>query len=192
MSMPGRSRCPGPWPALAAAGLLSCSPAPPPLALGDAGWNPEGRWTGPAAARRVATSAATAAARAPRPAWEDAALLPALRPVKVTERSEHLGGGFDRRVLVNDLGAAYERLGPGTRLPAGALVVQIHRRHGDETPAAIFAMRKHGVGYAPAMGDWEYVAVDDKLRVAAQGTLEQCARCHLEAPYDSLFGTGGP
>jgi hypothetical protein len=49
-------------------------------------------------------------------------------------------------------------------------------------------MIKRKAGSSPKTNDWEFVVIDAEDRVAARGALEACRRCHLEAPYDGLFG----
>ncbi|MBI4955622.1 MAG: hypothetical protein HY908_26620 [Myxococcales bacterium] len=185
----------GPGTYLAALALLTaaCAPMRPRRAGSGDGWS-----TTPTSGRLSDASPEDAAGSAwpralpagERRAWERAAELAALAEVAVPGPSEHLGGGSVRRVLVNEAAAGYAHLsGPGS-LPAGALVVQRHQRPGEAAPSATFVMAKREPGFAPAAGDWEYVVLDALGRVELRGSPASCVRCHLEAPYDSLFGPG--
>jgi len=73
-------------------------------------------------------------------------------------------------------------------MPAGALVVQKHFVAGDAVAETTFAMKKREPGYAPAQGDWEFLVLDQDLRIEARGPMPLCARCHAAAPSDFLFG----
>jgi hypothetical protein len=165
----------------------ACAAAPPPPA-GDDGW-----LSAPRPVERVPTAAgAGLAARALVPEAERVPLLDAvgwsaLRVVPGRDRSEHLGGRYARTIRLNEVAGDYLALAPGRKLPAGALVVQLHHAGESDAVVSAFAMLKHREGFEEH-GGWEYLVLDASLRVAARGGLGACSRCHLESPHDSLFG----
>jgi hypothetical protein len=79
---------------------------------------------------------------------------------------------------------AYRALTAGKQWEVGTSVAAFHR-HGDE-PGSVFAMTKL------AAGGWEYVVVAPDGTVEDRGALPLCARCHADAPADSLFGVPRP
>jgi hypothetical protein len=166
---------------------LGCSPAPRPVDPADDAWqSAPGKLRPGASAAASASGAQTAANALPR--WEHAARLHELRAVGGRGRSEHLDGQHEREVRVNDLALGYERLGAAAVMPVGALVVELHYAPGSNDPDGIFAMEKRAAGFAPEQHDWELVVLDRELRVQARGKLPLCARCHMAAPHDGLFG----
>ncbi|MCC6521461.1 MAG: hypothetical protein IT373_02250 [Polyangiaceae bacterium] len=185
----------GPGTYLAALALLAaaCAPVRPRRAGSDDGWSttpPPGRPSDASPEDARASALPRALPAGERPAWERAPELASLEEVAVPGPSEHLGGGSVRRVLVNETAARYAHLAGSGAMPAGALVVQRQHRPGEATPDATFVMAKREPGFAPAAGDWEYVVLDALGRVELRGSPASCVRCHLEAPYDSLFGPG--
>jgi hypothetical protein len=77
---------------------------------------------------------------------------------------------------------AYRGLVAGERWPVGMSIAAFHERRADHEPGSIYAMTK-----LPA-GDWEYVVAAPDGVVESRGTIDLCARCHADAPADSLFG----
>ena len=76
----------------------------------------------------------------------------------------------------------YRRLVPGMRWPVGMSVAVFHELRGAGGAGSVFAMTKL------ASGEWEYVVAHHDGSLDARGALTLCARCHSEAPADSLFG----
>jgi hypothetical protein len=138
----------------------------------------------------AATASRVAVASQRALAWDLAAVVGTLRSAARRSPSEHGDGSYEGEVLVNDPAAPYPTLGPATRLPEGALVVEAqHRRDaaGSSTVAGYLLMRKREPGYDPPGGDWEYGVADETAAVRDHGVLPLCARCHAEAPHDHLF-----
>ena len=112
-----------------------------------------------------------------------------MKPVTRKARSEHLAAEGEGEVLaVNS--APYPTLGPLTRLPVGATLIEKQLERGMVAPSAYFAMVKRPAGYDPKGGDWEYLVFSPEGRLEGRGVLPLCARCHADAPYDHLFGGG--
>lgn len=151
--------------------------------VGADGWGPSGEhMSEPVEAEpRTPAPRPRAIPVAERRRWAQADALESLRAVAGRGPSEHLGGAFERTVVVNDLGAVYERLVPGIVIPSGALVVQRHHRAGDDAVHSWFVMLKRDE-------DWAFDVLDASLRVAATPPLTFCARCHADAPHAGLFG----
>jgi hypothetical protein len=170
--------------ALAAIVLAACA-APAVEVVGDDGWS--------SGARRHARPLDGAGAEdVPRPhaipsaerrRWERADELTALHAVGGRGPSEHLGGGLERTVQVNDAATSY---GSGGAVGAGALIVERHHAVGSDGVLSLYVMTKD------AASGWQFLVLDADLRVAADsrrpGMLEACARCHAEAPHDGTFG----
>ena len=172
------------WAVAAAVLGAACSPAPRPAGL-DEGWGQS------APGQATASAAAPPGAIPPeqRQRWSEADTLPSLRQVGGRGPSEHLSHrGLERTVRINEEASDYVALRPGHSLPAGALIVQLHHLPDSDELVTAFVMRKHPAGSAPRHADWEYVVLDSQLRVETAGAPPLCARCHLEAPHDSLFG----
>jgi hypothetical protein len=166
--------------------LAGCAPDAPLPALGAHAHHAP-RDLAPAA---TASAQAPASPEPPPPPWDLARELLSLR--KVTERaaSDHLAGEVDGEVLANDAARPYPALGPKHRLEAGATLLERHLVHGSDKLAVYFAMVKRPAGYDPPGGDWEYLVVTPDGHVDQRGRLTLCARCHVDAPHDHLFGGG--
>ncbi len=126
-----------------------------------------------------------------RPAerWDPDAQLRGLHPAAHRARSGHLTGEIEADVLAGGAGV-YPALGPGSKLPPGATLVERLFEPGAATPRVYFVMVKRAPGYDAPGGDWEYLVVDPGGAVEERGVLPLCARCHAEAPHDRLFGGG--
>lgn len=162
------------------ASLTACASDPPARApTGDGGW--------------VDRSTPAPSPGPARPAvasrWDLAAQLAAARPAVARVRSSHLTGELEAEVLASSAGT-YPRLGPSSRLPVGATLIERLLAPGSSEPAAYFAMVKRAPGYDAAGGDWEYLVVSPSGQIEQRGALPLCARCHAEAPHDHLFGRG--
>lgn len=167
-------------------GCLGCSAArpsaPPPL---DDGWQ-----SSPSAPTETVARPGVGPRAIPpdqRRPWSHKPLLPSLGQTGGRTASEHLGGGYERTVRVNERAAGYVRADRGP-MPAGALIVQLHHLPGEDGVEAIFVMEKRQRGYAPAERDWSFAVLDPQWRVEAEGPLKLCADCHRGAPRDFLFG----
>jgi hypothetical protein len=166
-------------PALAVA-LAACSGSRPPAANGgDGGWIDR------------SSPPARPAPRAPQVVerWDLAAQLAALRPAVKRSRSGHSTGELEAEVLAGSAGA-YPVLGPESRMPPGATLVERLFQPEGAAPVGYLVMVKRPAGYDPSGGDWEYLAVSPDGKIEQRGILPLCARCHAEAPHDRLFGGG--
>ncbi len=100
----------------------------------------------------------------------------------------HLLGRYEAQILANEL--ALSRLDAwvhSSRMPEGAILVQVHSREAGRAQGPIFGMIKREPGYFPQGDDWEYLVLDEHSRLQARGKLGFCARCHAEAPADGVF-----
>ncbi len=69
----------------------------------------------------------------------------------------------------------------GRTVPIGAGIVAFHSRHDSNALESIFAMSK------AAEGKWDFLVADPRGNVVSEGPLPLCARCHADAPADSVF-----
>jgi hypothetical protein len=120
--------------------------------------------------------------KAERQRWRRADELARLTPVPGRGPSEHLSGRYERSVLVNDVASPYTRLLGHRGLPVGALVAQRHHPKGGDAVASWYVMEK------VAEDRWTFVVLDPDLALAAEPDVAACQRCHVDAPYDHLFG----
>lgn len=120
--------------------------------------------------------------------WERFLELPSYLPMgRRFASGGHLAGRYHGQVVANELAAEkFANLVHKTRMPEGAVLVEIHSTEGREQ-GPIFAMVKREPGYFPEGSDWEYVVLGAEGKVQASGKLPLCARCHAEAPADGLF-----
>jgi len=60
-----------------------------------------------------------------------------------------------------------------------------------DKPVLLTVMIKHGAGYAPTTGDWEFMTTDGQGALQQRGHLETCAKCHNDSlkGSDYLFGS---
>lgn len=94
----------------------------------------------------------------------------------------HGAGEYVVTVRVPEAYAAlYRGLVAGAHLPAGMTVAAFHE-HGGER-ASVYVMTKE------ASDDWAYLVVRPDGVLEPAGAVAFCARCHAEAPADSLFGS---
>lgn len=161
---------------LAAALGEACAGAPAPRAAGNDGW------LDPSSPAPPAPTAAR-----PRERWELDAQLKLLRPAVKRLRTGHLTGDLEGEILAAGAGT-YPRLGPDSRLPPGATLVERLHDAGSAVPLAYFVMIKRQPGFDPTGSDWEYLVVAPSGEIEQRGALPLCARCHAEAPHDRLFG----
>jgi hypothetical protein len=95
-------------------------------------------------------------------------------------------------VYVNDIGrqAMLEQIRPA--FPEGSVIVKEKLpEKSSQTPELLTVMIKHGKGFNPTSGDWEYMVVDGTgTTVQARGKLENCQSCHSARPKtDYVFRT---
>jgi hypothetical protein len=95
-------------------------------------------------------------------------------------------------VYVNETGrkAMLEQKNPV--FPEGSVIVKEKlSEKSSQTPELLTVMIKHGKGFNPTSGDWEYMVVDGTgMNVSAQGKLENCQSCHSAKPdTDYVFRT---
>lgn len=133
----------------------------------------------------------TVLAESKRRRWAHAPASGDLLAVPGRERSEHGSGAYERTVQVDRGFASYLAIAGLRHVPEGTTVLERLHPVGGASVDAVFAMRKMASGSAPWAGDWEFAVLDPLLRVAVEGDLSACARCHLEAPHDGLFGPPG-
>ncbi len=83
-----------------------------------------------------------------------------------------------------DAGArdAYLKLVPGSSLPIGSIVAELHSDTETGRRGPLFAMHKI------ATDRWEYLVVDPQGLVEERGALPLCQRCHADGVADQLFG----
>ena len=169
-----------------AATLAGCIPPASFLAVGATAEHAPRAGT----ARSPSAREPDAATEPPPPRWDLAEQLRRLRPASPRTPSDHFTGQLDGEILADDGAAAYPALGPLRPIAAGATLVERLLARGTPDVAAYFAMTKRPPGYDPASGDWEYLVLDATGRIEQRGRLPACARCHVDAPRDHLFGTG--
>lgn len=167
---------------------IGCAAAPSPL-------DPEIDWTGqPSGPGHSAKSGPLAP---PRPRripverrrpWAHASELPRFLAVPGRARSDHGLGDLERTVRVDDGARAYAEGRPRGPWPVGARLVEALHSSGSDTVRVLYAMTKLPQGSSPATNDWEFEVLDPEARVAAEGDLSACARCHADAPHDGVFG----
>ena len=168
-----------------AAGLSACASGSKPTRV--AGASTDAGWVDPSAPSVRAVTPPRAAASAAR--WDLEGQLEALRPAIKRAPSGHLTGELEADVLAGAAGT-YPQLGPESRIPAGATLVERLFEPGGASPVAYFVLVKRAPGFDPGGNDWEYLVVTPNGSIEQRGPLPLCARCHAEAPYDRLFGAG--
>lgn len=176
----------------ATTGLLACGEGRPPRSpVGDDGWGPSLRGESFAAPEPTPPPAPRARPipEEERRKWAHAATLGELVDLEVRGASEHDDDRYERTIRVSAPQAdAYRHLTQATVMPPGTIVVQRHHEPGQEAVAIRYAMVKE-----PGPPDaWQFVVLDDELRVAADAQLDLCDRCHREAPFHGLFGIPSP
>lgn len=119
--------------------------------------------------------------------WDAAEVVATLRALPHDGPSEHGGGGYRQRILLDESASSGGKLGRKRAYAPGSRIIEELRRVGDDRVAAIFTMTKLPRGESPSTGDWRFEILDGELRVAADGDLSSCSRCHLEAENDSVF-----
>ncbi|APR87436.1 hypothetical protein A7982_12785 [Minicystis rosea] len=166
-----------------AAGLSSCASRSTPARV--ASTSADAGWVDPSTS---SPRAAPPRASAPLERWDLDAQLKTLRPVvKRAAASGHLTGELEADVLAGSAGT-YPVLGPESRVPPGATLVERLFEPGGASPVAYFVMVKRPPGFDPGGNDWEYLVVTPGGSIEQRGPLPLCARCHAEAPHDRLFG----
>ncbi len=152
-------------------------------------------WMGPATAAPAPADEHPPAAALLLPAdkrarWEHADSLAALEEAPGRDRSEHLGGRFERSVHYNQAARGYLALrdrGARPTLAVGALVVQHHYAVGAASPSVTFAMLKVADA-GPAAERWQFFVLDTELRVTTVAAPAGCGSCHGAWAPDAVFG----
>ncbi len=95
-------------------------------------------------------------------------------------------------VYVNDIGrkAMLEQKKP--KFPEGSVIVKEKLFEAQAlSPDLLTVMIKHGKGYNPENGDWEYMVTNgDGTILNGRGNLENCQACHFHnAKTDYIFRT---
>jgi hypothetical protein len=92
-------------------------------------------------------------------------------------------------VYANDAAQAVFSKSSRDPFAPGAMLVadEFERGVAGETRGPTLVMEKRERGFDPANGDWRYVVVEASGRVAADGKVEACAACHVDAPRDHVF-----
>ena len=168
--------------------LAACStPAHPPSATADDGWGPSldddnAPRTKPVVPRALPIPVSQ------RKRWTRADEIAALTVLNRRTPSEHLDGILDRTVAINALARDYATLTRTTAMPEGALIVQRHHPRGSDQTSVYFVMERRAPGTDKTTRDWRFLVLDAELRVAAEKNLALCARCHVDAPNNGLFG----
>jgi hypothetical protein len=103
--------------------------------------------------------------------------------------SAHEGSAGFREVYVNATGEAVSG-GASLPYPVGSVIVKESFKNaggskGDLSSVTIMAKRE--AGYDPDNGDWEYLMLNPRMKVQAQGRLSGCISCHLAADSDFVF-----
>ncbi|MBM4374562.1 MAG: hypothetical protein FJ095_05705 [Deltaproteobacteria bacterium] len=168
-------------------GLLlawGCGAAPAPLDP-DLDWDLSSRPPGKTAELLAPPRPRVVPLAARRP-WVHAAA--AFLAVAGRERSEHGVGGHERTVLVDEGARAYAEGHPRAPWPTGARLVERLHPAGSDGLTLLFTMTKLAPGTSPGTLDWAFEVLDPSWRVAVEGDLSACARCHAEAPHAGVFG----
>jgi hypothetical protein len=75
------------------------------------------------------------------------------------------------------------------RFAAGTVIVKEKlQEETSKSHEGLGIMIKQTAGTSAATGDWKYAYIDIDGRVLLGKSVEHCARCHLRAPNDSVFG----
>ena len=173
------------------AAVAACGPPPRPP-IDDDGWGPEhGLGTEPPPPPPKPAPRVKPIPVEQRKRWTDANQVVQLEPIPGRGKSEH-DTGLERTVLRNEAAASYEQLVGRPTLPVGAMIVQRHHRPGSDAADSYYVMRKTAPSASPTELGWQFLVLDDQLRVATHDPLEMCQRCHQEAPVDGLFGLPAP
>lgn len=104
--------------------------------------------------------------------------------------SAHEGETGFREVYVNSTGAAASSGSASLPYPVGTVIVKESFKDSDGSKGSLTGltiMAKRAGGYDSENGDWEYLMVNSKMKVRAQGKLEGCISCHLAADNDFVF-----
>ena len=116
---------------------------------------------------------------------------PDRQEIEAAERAHGEHAHHAMRVFVNEFAASHFS-DLAARLPAGSIVVKEKLEGADtDAVAAVAAMIKHGPGFSPATGDWEFVYVGERGERAAGPALQaHCGSCHASSKStDWLFRT---
>ncbi len=172
-------------------GVMACGPTPRPT-IQDDGWGPQqGLGIEPPPPPPEPAPRARPLPVEKRKRWAEADQVAGLHALPGRGPSDH-GSGLERTVLRNDAAAGYEQLAGRPTLPVGALIVQRHHQPGSQTAISYYIMHKRAPSASTTQLGWQFLVLDDQLRVATAEPPELCARCHQEAPVDGLYGPPDP
>jgi len=172
-------------------GVMACGPTPRPT-IHDDGWGPQqGLGTEPPPPPPEPAPRAKPLPVEQRKRWAEADQIAGLHAIPGRGPSEH-NTGLERTVLRNGAAAGYEQLAGRPTLPVGALVIQRHHRAGSNAALSYYVMHKRAPSATATELGWQFLVLDDQLRVATAEPPELCVRCHQEAPVDGLFGPPDP
>jgi cytochrome P460 len=84
-------------------------------------------------------------------------------------------------VYVNDVGRSAMMHKAKPEFPKGTVIVKEKLLAKDsDSPELLTVMVKHGRGFNPTSGDWEYMVLNGSgTKVEGRGQLERCQSCHL-------------
>jgi hypothetical protein len=141
-----------------AALLAACEPSPEPRVASTVRPDPP-RWAGLEGARTWPLAAGPFASRG------------------------HGAGHYTVEVRVTPPAAVeiYRSHVAGQALPAGTAIAAFHRSRDGGAPGSVYVMTKGAAG-------WAFLATDADGRLLTGEGMALCARCHAEAPGDSVFG----
>jgi hypothetical protein len=114
---------------------------------------------------------------------------PDRQEIEAAERAHGEHAHHAIRVFVNELAASHFS-DMAAALPAGSIVVKEKLEGADaDVVAAVAAMIKHGPGFSPSTGDWEFVYVGKHgERTAGPALQAHCGSCHASSrSTDWLF-----
>ena len=148
----------------------------------------------PSAATKKSTKVAEAAPYSDYTSWKSVNPEPKVvtaaqqRACEAPSRYDHEGGWIN--VYVNQVGRKQYLKEKTPVFEAGSVIVKEKLREKDETePRELGVMIKREVGFAPTVGDWEFLLVDAKGKVSKEQSLQKsCAACHrMRAKDDYVF-----
>lgn len=147
-------------------GLVACGSSP----------GPEPGHAGPPVA------ASSRQAKQPKPQkWSGIDGIAALARLGEYTSQGHAAGRYTATLKANPIAAEpYSQLVAGRALPAGSLLVQELREADSDDVGPLYVMEKKAQG-------WRFLVVSRDGWIQPERT-DLCARCHADAPVDSVFG----
>ena len=102
----------------------------------------------------------------------------------------HEGASGLREIYVNSVGAAMFAANERGPYPVGTIVLKESFKSDSGAKGSltgITVMVKREAGYDSENGDWEYLNVNSKMKIKAQGKMSMCISCHSASEDDYLF-----